>query len=107
MMICESVECRPCIVKGCKCLFHRWVEHSEIVPPSPMVGGHGGGELRYITALIECENGTTAVFERSALPKSIKEGDVLRFDNGSCYLNAEETEKRRQKIQKLMSSLFE
>ncbi len=58
-------------------------------------------------AVLECENGTTAVFERSALPKSIKEGDVLRFDNGSCYLNAEETERRRQKIQKLMSSLFE
>ncbi len=58
-------------------------------------------------AILECENGTTAVFDRSALPKSIKEGDVLRFDNGSCYLNAAETEQRRKKIQKLMSSLFE
>lgn len=68
MMICESVECRPCIVKGCKCLFHRWVEHSEIVPPSPMVGGHGGGEHRYITALIECENGTIT----EVAPKDVK-----------------------------------
>lgn len=57
--------------------------------------------------ILECENGSTAVFDRSALPKNIKEGDVLRFDNGSCYLNAEETERRRQKIQKLMSSVFE
>lgn len=58
-------------------------------------------------AVLECENSTTAVFERSALPKNIKEGDILRFDNGSCYLSAEETERRRRKIQKLMSSLFE
>ena len=58
-------------------------------------------------AVLECENGETAVFERRALPKNIKEGDVLRFDGGSCYLSAEETAKRRKKIRRLMDSLFE
>lgn len=71
MMICESVECRACIVKGCKCLFHRWVEHSEIVPPSPMVGGHSGGQLRYIAALVEFEDGRV----REVSPKDIKFDD--------------------------------
>lgn len=57
--------------------------------------------------VLECENGETAVFERRALPKNIKEGDVLRFDGGSCYLSAEETARRRKKMRKLMDSLFE
>ena len=56
---------------------------------------------------LECENGDMAVFERRTLPKNIKEGDVLRFDGGSCYLSAEETVRRRKKIRKLMDSLFE
>ena len=58
-------------------------------------------------AVLECENGDTAVFDRKSLPKNIKEGDVLRFENGSCYLNAEETARRKNKINKLMQSLFE
>ena len=58
-------------------------------------------------AVLECENGDMAVFERRTLPKNIKEGDVLRFDGGSCYLSAEETVRRRKKIRKLMDSLFE
>ncbi len=58
-------------------------------------------------AVLECENGTFAVFDRTALPKNIREGDVLRFEAGSCYLNAEETEHRRKKIQRLMQSVFE
>ena len=38
--------------------------------------------------VLECENGDMAVFERRTLPKNIKEGDMLRFDGGSCYLSA-------------------
>ncbi len=55
----------------------------------------------------ECENGEMAIFEKSALPKSIKEGDVLNFEAGSCYLNAEETKRRKEYIRKLMDSLME
>ena len=42
-------------------------------------------------AVLECENGDMAVFDRKSLPANIREGDVLRFESGSCYLNAEET----------------
>ena len=57
--------------------------------------------------VLECENGDTAVFDRASLPKTIREGDVLRFESESCYLNAEETEQRRQKIRRLMEAVFE
>ena len=58
-------------------------------------------------AVLECENGDMAVFDRKSLPANIREGDVLRFESGSCYLNAEETERRRRKIRKMMEQLFE
>ena len=58
-------------------------------------------------AVLECENGDMAVFDRKSLPANIREGDVLRFEAGSCYLNAEETERRRRKIRKMMEKLFE
>lgn len=38
--ITESL--RRCEVDGKAALFHRWCDISEIVPPSVMVGGHGG-----------------------------------------------------------------
>ena len=53
------------------------------------------------------QNGDVAVLERTALPKKLKEGDVLDFEAGSCYLNAEETARRRRKIQEMMASLLE
>lgn len=49
---------RPCLVNGKKALFHRWFEYSQIVAPSPMVGGHSGGEVKAVLALIEFEDGT-------------------------------------------------
>ena len=58
-------------------------------------------------AVLECENGDFVNIDLTSLPKNIKEGDVIRFDNGSYFFNAEETEQRRKKIKKLMESLFE
>lgn len=58
-------------------------------------------------AVLECENGEFANFDLKALPKNIKEGDVLNFENGSCFLDKDETERRNQKIRNLMNSLFE
>ena len=54
---------RPCIVKdtGRKALFHRWVEVSQIVPPSVTIGGHNGGVL----ALVETETGDVRQLEPS------------------------------------------
>lgn len=58
-------------------------------------------------AVLECENGDMVTLDIKSLPKKIKEGDVLQFEEGSYFLNADETQKRRERIKDLMSSLFE
>lgn len=58
-------------------------------------------------AVLECENGDFVTLDRKSLPKNIKDGDVLNFEGGSCFFNAEETERRSKKIRKLMAELFE
>lgn len=58
-------------------------------------------------AVLECENGDCVNIELKNLPKNIKEGDVLNFENGSCFLDESETKARSEKIKKMMESLFE
>ncbi|MGN1433300.1 MAG: DUF3006 domain-containing protein [Ruminococcus sp.] len=58
-------------------------------------------------AVLECENGDCVTLEVKSLPKNIKEGDVLCFEENSYFLDEDETEKRRQKIKNLMDSLFD
>ena len=50
-------ELRPCLVNGKKALFHTWEECADIIQPSPMVGGHNGGVIKYTTGIIEDETG--------------------------------------------------
>lgn len=54
----RTAEYRPCFVDGEKALFHRWEEESYVIPPSVMVGGHNGGEIKRTLAIVECEDGT-------------------------------------------------
>lgn len=66
----ENSQYRPCLVKrDCdkwdkkrkevvKALFHCWVHKSEVVSPSPMVGGHSGGVVSGVLGLVEYEDGT-------------------------------------------------
>lgn len=58
MKIEVEVELRPCKVNGKKALFHTWINKSQIVDPSPLMGGHNGGVLNYTVGIIEFENGT-------------------------------------------------
>lgn len=51
---------RPCIVNGKEALFHRWSEKADIYAPSPVVGGHGGGAVKWTVAIIEYEDGQVA-----------------------------------------------
>jgi hypothetical protein len=60
-------EYRPCLVKGKKALFHRWIERSEIVSPSIMVGEHGGGIIKAPFAIVEYENGEVAEVNPTAI----------------------------------------
>ena len=48
---------RPCTVDGVKALFHRWEDYAAVLEPSPMVGGHPGGQIRETYAIVELENG--------------------------------------------------
>nr|WP_242827881.1 DUF3006 domain-containing protein [Enterocloster clostridioformis] len=43
----------------------------------------------------------------SHLPKGIKEGDVLREEEGRFSLDSEETDKRRREMKKKLMDLFE
>lgn len=55
--ILVKFELRPCIVNGRKALFHTWNEKSQVIQPSPMVGGHGGGLIKTTVGIIEYEDG--------------------------------------------------
>lgn len=54
----EQNEYRICKVEGKKALFHRWNEHCDVVEPSPMIGGTPGGQIKYITGIVEFEDGS-------------------------------------------------
>lgn len=54
---CEIMELRACKVNGIKAYFHRWVDKTKIVDPSPMVGGHSGGVIKQTIGIIEYESG--------------------------------------------------
>lgn len=55
-----GAELRPCLVDGKRALWHKWTTRWEIVPPSIMAGGHGGGQVSASLALVEFEDGTVA-----------------------------------------------
>lgn len=57
--------------------------------------------------VLECENGKFVSIETKSLPKNVKEGDILRFEENSYFLDKSETEKRKKQIKDLMNSLFE
>lgn len=67
---------RPCILttprrggapEECKALCHGFFPVAEVVPPSMMRGGHQGGQLADVQALIELEDGTLRRVEVSRL----------------------------------------
>ena len=60
-------ELRPCLVKGKPALFHMWEEHTDIIAPSPMVGGHGGGVLKCVMGIIETEEGYVVRVEPTSI----------------------------------------
>lgn len=49
---------RSCIVVDKKAYFHRWIDKSKIIDPSPMIGGHNGGVIKFTVGLVEYEDGS-------------------------------------------------
>ncbi len=73
----EQNEYRICKVEGKNALFHRWNEHCEVVEPSPMIGGTPGGQIKYITGIVEFEDGSI----REVYPEAItfKDNKLNKF----------------------------
>ncbi len=44
---------RVCTVDGRKAYFHCWEDKAEIIPPAAGTGGHCGGVVRCILAIVE------------------------------------------------------
>ncbi len=77
-----AYELRPCLVEktGEKALFHRWAEVAEIVPPSITFGGHNGGVVKDVMALIELEDGRVCMIRASAIRFLDSEKRLIQFD---------------------------
>lgn len=56
-------------------------------------------------AVIETDNGKILNLKISLLPKDISEGDVINLDK--MTIDKEETEKRKNEIEKIAEELFE
>lgn len=64
---------RLCQAKGVKAIFHKWSEVSEIIPPSPMVGGRSGGVIQYTTAIVE--------FIHNGQVTEVMPSDIIFYDS--------------------------
>lgn len=53
-----STEKRLCVVDDRKAVFHKWVEISYPVGESAFRGGPPAGQVSYVVALVEYEDGT-------------------------------------------------
>ena len=69
-------ERRPCYVDGKKAMFHQWINRAQIAPPSPMIGGHNGGQLWDVFGLVEMEDGQM----REVYPTEVIFADGGDFD---------------------------
>ena len=48
---------RTCTYEDKKYIFHCFEQHSYVISPSPMIGGHTGGQVSEVFALIEDKKG--------------------------------------------------
>lgn len=56
-------------------------------------------------AVVECESGKLHNIERNRIPVEAREGDVLIFED-IISIDYDETEKRKEKIQKLAKEIW-
>lgn len=57
-------------------------------------------------AILEYEDGSIQEIDINRLPKGSREGDCLLIESGVISIDSEETEKRYNKIKKLMNDLY-
>lgn len=54
-------ERRECVVNGKVGYFCCWEQYANVVEPSPMTGGHPGGQLAAVYAIVEFDDGVRRV----------------------------------------------
>ena len=68
---------RKCIVNDQICYFHGWNKNSDVIAPSPFVGGHAGGVVSHTYGIVEFPDGTVSEF---IYPREIKFCDNISRD---------------------------
>lgn len=63
---------RLCEVNGKIGYFHRWAELCDVISPSPMIGGHPGGQISRTYGIVEFPDEV-----REVTPSQIKFRDVI------------------------------
>lgn len=62
-----KTENRKCIFKKEVYTFHGFYQESNVIPPSPLVGGHSGGVIAYSVAIIEDKKGKLMEVEATSI----------------------------------------
>lgn len=62
-----KTENRKCIFKKEVYTFHGFYQESNVIPPSPLVGGHSGGVIAYPVAIIENRKGKLMEVEATSI----------------------------------------
>ena len=62
-----KTENRKCIFKKEVYTFHGFYQGSNVIPPSPLVGGHSGGVIAYPVAIIEDKKGKLMEVEATSI----------------------------------------
>lgn len=56
-----KIHTRDCVVDGQPGYFHTWEQYSQVVPPSPLVGGHPGGTIAQVFGIVEFSDGVRRI----------------------------------------------
>lgn len=63
----EGLNVRPCLVGNRKALFHTWEQFANVIAPAAMIGGHPGGQVAQVFAIVEYEDGTVSQEHASSI----------------------------------------
>ena len=75
-------ERRICMVGERKAFFHKFITRSHVVGPSPLRGGHPGGQINVPLALVEFEDGLVEEVEPTAVHFLDTAGEMAKYDWG-------------------------
>lgn len=68
---------RLCKVKDKLGYFHCWEHYSNVIVPSPMIGGHPGGTISCVYAIIEFEDGVKRIKDISSIKFCDEDNAIL------------------------------